>query len=51
LGLPDTWCVQVLPPRGQLAITPLSERERATLCWLASRSLGRITREPWRPAT
>jgi len=50
LGLPESWCVQVLPPHGQLAITPLGERERATLCWVASRSLGRITREPWRPA-
>jgi hypothetical protein len=47
-GLPPSWCVQILPPHGQISISPLAERARHTYCWVASRSLGRVTREPRR---
>lgn len=48
LALPETWCVVVEPPYGQLAITPIAERRRFLRAWLASSAWGKITREPWR---
>lgn len=35
-GLPETWAVQVLPPHGQLAITPLAGRPVHHRCYTAS---------------
>jgi hypothetical protein len=43
--------VQILPPHGQVSISPLSERRRHLYTWVASRSLGRVTRESWRPVS
>lgn len=44
-ALPPTWAVIIEPPHGQLAITPLRSRHRFHRCWVASLSLGRVTRD------
>lgn len=45
LALPDSWAVQILPPFGQLAITPLASRRVHHRCWTASRRWRAIRHE------
>jgi hypothetical protein len=45
LSLPEDWCVQVLPPHGQLSVTPLTTRRTHHRCWTAARRWGAIRRE------
>lgn len=45
VSLPDSWCVQILPPDGQLAIGPLSDRPTHHRCWTAAVAWGAIRRE------
>lgn len=49
-GLPETWCVQILPPYGQLAIGPLADRQLYVRTHTASLAWRAIRRERWRPA-
>ena len=44
-ALPEDWCVQVLPPYGQLWIGPLSLRSTHHRCWTAAKRWGAIRRE------
>ena len=48
-GLPASWCVQLIPPHGQLAIAPFSTRTRYVRCWVGSVALGRLFHERYRP--
>jgi hypothetical protein len=48
-GLPPTWCVQLLPPHGQMAIVPLASRVRSPRIWTAAPAWGVIRHEAWRP--
>lgn len=45
LALPASWVVTVEPPHGQIAITPVAERNRFHRCWVASGSQRRIYRD------
>lgn len=44
-AIPDDWCVMIEPPYGQVSIGPLAGRKRFHRCWVASKHLGRITRD------
>lgn len=44
-GLPESWCVRLEPPHGQLAILPLSGRRRYHRAWIAARRYSRIGRD------
>jgi len=44
-GLPETWCVQILPPEGQLAIVPVAGRRSHHRCFSASRHWGAVIHE------
>lgn len=45
LALPASWVVSVEPPHGQVAITPVAERNRFHRCWVASGHQRRIWRD------
>lgn len=45
LALPASWVVTIEPPHGQVAITPVAERNRFHRCWVASGSQRRIYRD------
>jgi len=47
-ALPDDWCVQLVPPHGQVAIGPYASRYRFVRCWLGARAVGCVHRERWR---
>ena len=49
LGLPSTWCVQIEPPFGQLAITPKAGRRRYHRAWVADPATRRIARDDGLP--
>lgn len=45
LAIPASWVVTVEPPYGQLAISPVEERNRFHRCWVASGGQRRIYRD------
>lgn len=51
LALPASWVVTIEPPHGQIAITPVAERNRFHRCWVASGSQRRIFRDDARSAS
>lgn len=48
LAIPASWVVTIEPPFGQVAITPVAERNRFHRCWVASGSQRRIFRDDGR---
>ena len=45
LALPADWCVQILPPSGQLSVVPLDQRRTHHRCWTAAAAWGACRRE------
>jgi len=45
LALPADWCVQILPPYGQVSIGPLHGRRRVHRGWLVSGSYRRVVHD------
>ena len=44
-ALPSSWCVQLLPPHGQLSITPLRGRPVHHRCFTAAAEWGAVRHE------
>jgi hypothetical protein len=45
LSLPDSWCVALEPPYGQMAIGPLAGRRRFHRCHIAASKWGAVRRD------